>query len=155
MFLFKFHFFFIFSGTFFIYQKASLEIYNFMKSRNIDSAWPDFIKAVGSKNLQHIESDIKAIDFLSNPENWNNVQTTMFAQSASIFDIFKLLERIIEDANIPLSSKKECIQMMMQKEIIEREVRKEEVNLSLHNCYTFFKYYKIVKAEQCSMSETV
>ena len=51
-------------GTFFIYQKASLEIYNFMKSRNIDSAWPDFIKAVGSKNLQHFESDIKAIDFL-------------------------------------------------------------------------------------------
>lgn len=99
-----------------------------MKSRNIDSAWPDFINAVGSKDLQSFESDIKVIDFLSNPENWNIVQTTMFAQNASIFDIFKLLERIIEDANIPVSSKKECIQMMIQKEIIEREVQKEEVN---------------------------
>ena len=130
-----------------------------MKSRNIDSAWPDFINAVGFKNLPRFESDIKVIDFLSNPENWNNVQTTMFAQNASIFDIFKLLERVSEDANIPVSSKKECIQMMMQKEIIEREVQKEKFNLSLHYCYTFFKIQdckaRTIKYEWNSISYTV
>ena len=99
-----------------------------MKSSNMDSAWPDFIKSIGGKNVGDFQSEIKAIDFLCNSENWNVGQIQTFVKNSSIFDIFKLIERLVEHPEISNATKKECIQsIIMAAPIIEREIKKDRL----------------------------